>query len=51
MTETRDEQLDHAASIVTWVGVGADTEVADAVHQFECIDIRADVADFSGGGE
>jgi hypothetical protein len=41
--ETRDEQLDHAAGIVAWVGVGANAEVADAAHQFVGIDITADL--------
>ena len=51
MEESRDEQLDHAAGIVARVVVSANAEVADAIHQFEGINIGTDLASFSGGGE
>ena len=51
MEESRDKQLDHAPSIVTRVVVGTNAEVANDTHQFVSIDIGADLASFSGGGE
>ena len=51
MEESRDEELDHAAGIVARVVVGANAEVADTIHQFEGINIDADLAGLSGGGE
>src|SRR5215471_1317565 len=51
LAETRDEQIDHAAGMVARVGVGANAEAADATHQFVSIDIGAELAGFSSGGE
>jgi hypothetical protein len=51
LAESRDEQLDHAASMVARVGVGANAEAADGAHQFVGIDFGADLAGFSGGSE
>jgi hypothetical protein len=51
LEESRDEQRDHATGIVVRVVVGTNAEVADAMHQFDGINIGTDLASFSGGGE
>jgi hypothetical protein len=46
-----EEEFDHAPGVVPGVLVRADAEVADAVHQFERVDVGADLACPGGGGE
>jgi hypothetical protein len=51
LEESRNEELDHAPSIVTRIVVGTNAEVADAIHEFAGINIGADLASLGGGCE